>query len=131
MTWWRVIFTKTRKAAFSQQARKSDKKKVNPMSDNTYTSARLCNSDGAFPVPPVLTFDFPHRMEGTIPGVTITWSPTYGEWATRYRVRAWDGGTEIFSQTASNGSLVSVLSADVTGYTRLGIEVLADRKSVV
>lgn len=95
------------------------------MSDNTYTSVRLCGSDGVFSTPPVLTFDFPHRMEGTIPGITITWSPTYGEWATRYRIRAWDGGTEIFSQTAHNASLVSVLSADVTGYTRLAIEVLA------
>ena len=92
---------------------------------NTYASTHLCGPDGHFTPAPVLTFDFPHRMEGTIPGITITWSPTYGEWATRYRIRAWDGETEVFSRTAVNASPVSVLEADVSGYTRIALEVLA------
>lgn len=96
------------------------------MSACTYTGSWLCGPDARFDPQsgPVLTFRFPHRMEGTIPGLTITWSSAYGEWATQYRVRVWDGEEEIFSQTALNSSVVSVLKADISGYTRITLEPL-------
>lgn len=96
------------------------------MSACTYTGNWLCGPDAQFNSQsgPLLTFDFPHRMEGTIPGLTITWSSTYEEWATQYRVRVWDGEKEILSLTASNASVVSVLKTDISGYTRITLEPL-------
>lgn len=95
------------------------------MNHNGYISAVLCGPDGRFEDPPQLILTFPAPYEGVLPGVTITWSPTYGEWAVEYRVLAYQGERILFSQTETNSGLTSVLAGDISGYDRLVVEVLA------
>lgn len=95
---------------------------------NGFISTTLCGSDCVFETPPSFTLDFAESYEGTIPGVTVTWSPTYGEWATEYRVKAYYGERIVFSQTGTNDSVTSILAGDISGYDKLVLEVLAWNK---
>lgn len=92
---------------------------------NGFISPALCGADGSFSTPPAITLTFPHAYEGTIPGITIDWSPTYGEWAASYRVTAYYGERIIFSQIEENNQVTSVMAGDISGYTRLVIEILS------
>lgn len=92
---------------------------------NGFISTALCGGDGLFSTPPAITLTFPHAYEGTIPGITIDWSPTYGEWAASYRVTAYYGERAIFSQIAGNDNVTSVMSVDISGYNKIVIEILS------
>lgn len=92
--------------------------------DNRYISEWLCGDDGVFTPVPVLTLDFTKSHPAAIPGVTITWSTTYGEWAKSFRVTAYHSGRAIFSKTASAKSTQTILEGEIGGYDQITIEVL-------
>ena len=59
-----------------------------------------------------------------IPGITITWSTRYGEYATRFRVAAYNGSTQIFAEEYENSSVKTVCTFTLTDYTSIRIEVV-------
>lgn len=96
-----------------------------PFGRNGFIGSWLCGEDGRFEQPPTLTLNFGQHYDNTIPGITITWSSVYGEWASRYRVTAWHGERKIHSSTWENDSVTSVAAGDIAGYDRVEIEILA------
>lgn len=90
----------------------------------TYTGSWLCGEDGAFDPLPVLTFDFPLEMEGSLPGLTITWSTAYNEWAALFRLTAFCGEDVLVTRTVRNDAVSTVMEGDLQGYTKITLEVL-------
>lgn len=89
-----------------------------------YAGSWLCDENGVFDPVPTISFDFPVLLEGTIPGLTLTWSTIYGEWASEFRITAYNGDKSVFIQTFVNDGITALVEADIRGYTKLTIEIL-------
>ena len=73
---------------------------------------------------PTLTIGFNKKFNTLIPGVTITWSPTYNEFATDFIVRAYSGNTVVAEkEMLGNRSVKSLVMVDIVGYDRIVIYV--------
>lgn len=98
-----------------------------PYGANGYVGDVLSGTDGNFTDPvPTITIDFGEVFDTVLPGLTITWGSAYeDEWATRYRVTAYNGETVVFQETMENDSLQSLFSHDITGYDKMTLEVLS------
>lgn len=96
-----------------------------PYGDTGYVSSMQSGSDGAFATKPVITLSFSGVREQPIPGLTITWSSAYEEYATQFRVTALNGTTQVFSQVFENTSVTTLCELALSGYTQIQIEVLA------
>lgn len=71
---------------------------------------------------PIITLDFPHVFENLIPGITITWSTTYGEFADGFVVRAYNGETVVAErEVVGNRSTKSLVMMDIVAYNRIEI----------
>ena len=102
------------------------KRKAIPESDfgsNGYVGNELSDDVCVFSRKmPVITLDFPHVFENFIPGITITWSPTYGEFADSFVVTAYNGATVVASkEVVGNRSTKSLVMMDIVGYDRIDI----------
>lgn len=73
---------------------------------------------------PVITINFSRVFVNLIPGVTITWSNTYGEFADSFVVTAYNG-EEIVAQreVSGNRSLKSLVLLDIVNYDRIVIQI--------
>lgn len=93
--------------------------------NNGYIGNWLCDENGTFSKIPTITLNFSKSFPDLIPGITITWSTVYGEWATAYRVTVYHGSQIIFLETVDgNTEVTSVLSGDIYGYDKIKIEIL-------
>lgn len=71
---------------------------------------------------PTLTVDFGEEFESIIPGITITWSNTYGEYAVDFIVRAYKGDTLLVErEVIDNHNVKSLIMADIVGYDKIVI----------
>lgn len=73
---------------------------------------------------PMVTITFPNVRTETVPGVTIVWSETYGEYATRCRITALNGTEVVASEEFLNNSVRSTFGMPISGYDRIYIEIL-------
>lgn len=91
-----------------------------------YISAQVSGSDGSFTSNiPTISIAFPAVRLEAVPGITITWSPTYNEWATDFRVTAYYGEEELTSTTITGNRETTVaVPLPIEGYTRIEIAVL-------
>lgn len=74
--------------------------------------------------PAAVRLSFSSVRTQPIPGITITWSTRYGEYAKVFRIRAYNGSTEIFAEEYANNSVKSVREFALTDYTSIRIEVI-------
>jgi hypothetical protein len=73
---------------------------------------------------PIITINFPKPFDSLIPGVTITWSPTYGEFADSFVVTAYNGDSIIAEkEVIENRSVKSFVMVDIVNYDRIVIRV--------
>ena len=73
---------------------------------------------------PTITISFSRVFESLIPGVTITWSPTYGEFADSFVVTAYNGDTVVAEkEVIGNRSVKSLVMVDIVSYDRIVIRV--------
>jgi hypothetical protein len=73
---------------------------------------------------PVITIKFSKAFTNIIPGVTITWGKTYGEFADNFIVRAYNGETIVAEkEVIGNLSVKSLVVMDIDEYDRITIEV--------
>jgi hypothetical protein len=79
--------------------------------------------DGKEAIPTVSVL-FPHAMQQLIPGITVIWSEAYGEYATRCRITAWNGGDIIASKEFENATTRSAFEMPLSGYDGIDIEIL-------
>jgi hypothetical protein len=78
-------------------------------------------ADGDYPMVTVL---FPAVRTQLVPGVTIVWSETYGEYATRCRITALNGTEVVRSEEFLNSSVRSTFDMPISNYDRIYIEII-------
>lgn len=88
-----------------------------PYGDTGFVSSRYADSA-------VVYITFSEVRTQLIPGITITWSSAYGEYATRFRVSAYNDSTLVASEEFENSSVTSLCEMPLSGYTEIRIEVL-------
>ena len=99
-----------------------------PYGENGYIGDVLSGDDGDYADGsiPTITISFSQVFSAVIPGLTITWSNTYNEWASSFRIIAYNGQTQVSQTTITgNESIVTVVDADIQNYDRITIEVLS------
>ena len=73
---------------------------------------------------PTITINFSRAFNNPIPGITITWSNTYGEFADSFIVTAYNGNTIVAEkEVIGNRSIKSVVMLDIVNYDRIVIRV--------
>lgn len=73
---------------------------------------------------PIITLNFSRRFITPIPGITITWSPTYGEFAENFVVTAYiDGHIVAEKEVQGNRSVKSVVMVNIEYYDCIVITV--------
>lgn len=73
---------------------------------------------------PIITLNFSKVFNSLIPGVTITWSATYGEFADNFVVIAYNGDTIVAEkEVIGNRSVKSLIMVDIVNYDRIVIMV--------
>ena len=89
--------------------------------DKCYVSDVLSDETCVFSTKqPIITIDFKQMFSKVIPGVTITWSETYGEFADTLSVIAYDGNTIIAEkEVTENRSVKSIVFTDIVYYDRI------------
>lgn len=93
--------------------------------DPGYVSEALSGEDGKFSDYPTITIDFSAQHTALIPGVTITWSDAYNEWATDFRVTAYNVNNEVARiDVTGNHSPISVVNVDLSTYNRITVEIM-------
>lgn len=71
---------------------------------------------------PVITIGFGEMHDKLIPGVTVTWSTTYGEFADTFEVIAYNGNTVVATkEVVGNRSVKSLIFTDIKSYNRIDI----------
>lgn len=94
--------------------------------DTGYIGSSLCDENGAFADPPVLSVNFSKVHDRLIPGVTVTWSEEYDEYPTRFKVTAYNGDTAVAeAEITGNDSAVTQIPVDINHYNRIDVTVLA------
>ncbi|MBC8536894.1 hypothetical protein [Feifania hominis] len=95
-----------------------------PYGDTGFLSAVLCGDDCRFDPVPVVTLSFTEVHQPLIPGVTITWSRAYGEYARSFEVTAYQGESVVAQKRIDdNSELTSLVSVDIQGYDRMEIAI--------
>ena len=90
-----------------------------------FISSNLSQADGTFSAVPTITITFSEVHYGTLPGLTLTWSKTYGEWAESFRVTAYNGDTMVTqTEVTENKSATTPVFVPIQGYNRIVIEIL-------
>ena len=75
-------------------------------------------------VNPMVTILFPNVRTELVPGISIVWSETYDEYATRCRVTALNGTEIIKSEEFLTNSVRSMIDMPISGYDRIYIEII-------
>ena len=71
---------------------------------------------------PVITINFSRVFDGLMPGITITWSNAYGEFADTFSVIVYNGTNVVTEkEVVGNKSVKSVISMDFKYYDRIEI----------
>lgn len=94
--------------------------------DPGFVSDKVAGEDGVFSDPPKISIGFSQQHTLLIPGITITWSDTYNEWATAFRVTALNAGVVVNQTTVTgNSSPVTPVWIDMESYNQITIEILS------
>ncbi|MBQ8263444.1 MAG: hypothetical protein IJY96_01560 [Oscillospiraceae bacterium] len=95
-------------------------------SDLGYVTSALSGADATFTNYPTVTVAFSQVHTELIPGVTIVWSEAFGEYASSFRVRAFNGGTTVAQATIEgNTDTTSVVWLDMVNYDSITVEILS------
>ena len=98
---------------------------TNPPDSVGFVSSNLSNADGTFTAVPTITITFGETHVETLPGLTLTWSKTYQEWAEAFRVTAYNGNTKVSSfDVTNNRKVFSHIWSPIQGYNKITIEIL-------
>jgi len=74
---------------------------------------------------PQIIITFSELRTAVLPGIRITWSAAFNEWASSFRVTAYRGDEVVAEKTVEdNTSLVSDVELTMTGYNKIVITIL-------
>lgn len=96
-----------------------------PVQDTGYISENLSNEKSIFESKPTISIHFSKVFESVIPGITITWSPTFDECARSFAIKAYND-TELVAEELiqNNTDNVTAVGMDIQNYNRIDIEVI-------
>ncbi len=78
-----------------------------------------------------LHYSFSKVYSSLIPGITITWSETYNEYAESFKITAYNGASVVAQETVQNNQdILSVVSLDIQNYNKITIQVLKWCKAI-
>ena len=90
-----------------------------------YVTTSLSGDEADFKVVPTITALFSKVHTNLIPGITLTWSNSFNEWATSFRVTVYNGNSVVAQKTVTkNASVVSQVWMDLQGYNKIVVEIL-------
>jgi len=92
--------------------------------DTGFVSSVVSNADGLFSANPLITIDFSKVHVLPIPGVTITWGDDSDDYATRFKLTAYNGNSVVLQRTFTGESTQTECDFVVTNYNRITIEIL-------
>lgn len=93
-------------------------------SDTGYVSSVFSDANGLFAENPLITIDFDKIHTLTIPGVTITWGNEFDDYATRFKLTAYNGNRVVLSQTFNGTAMQTECDFTVVNYNRITLEIL-------
>lgn len=89
-----------------------------------YVSDAVSDDSCLFATNPIVTIGFGSKHTALIPGVTITWSDVYNEWATDFTVTAYNSSSVVAQkEVIGNDSPVSFVWMELSSYNRITIEI--------
>ena len=92
--------------------------------DSGYTTSLLSGADGVFGSVPTITILFSAVRTTLIPGITITWGTAFDEYATSFKITAYNGSAVVFQkEVTDNTSTVSQIFTALQGYDKIVVEV--------
>lgn len=90
-----------------------------------FISSNLSGADGEFTEVPTIVITFGQVHTNHVPGISVTWSRTYEEYATRFRITVYNGETVVKSVLVEDNRSVSVnVWEAISGYDKIVLEIL-------
>ena len=90
--------------------------------DNSYISTELSDETCLFRRLPVITIEFSESLTKITPGITITWSKTYGEYASVFTIVAYKGNNIVAEKNVmDNKAVTSAVFVDIEDYNKIDI----------
>lgn len=75
---------------------------------------------------PQIVINFPSIRDTVLPGLRITWSPKFNEWATSFRITTYRGDAVVAEKTVEdNTSMSTTVNFTMSGYNKIVITILA------
>lgn len=98
---------------------------ADPAMTGGFVSKSVADGSCVFHEIPTIEITFSEVHVNNVPGLTITWSPAYEEYATRFRVTAYNGLTVVkVFLVEDNRSVNSRVFETLSGYDKIVLEVL-------
>ena len=92
--------------------------------DCGYISESICNENGIFENLPIVTVNFSQVNVNLVPGVTIIWGNSYGEYAVDFTVTAYNGETVVATKdVVGNKDMTSIITMDIVNYDRITVSI--------
>lgn len=89
-----------------------------------YISNLLCDNQGIYSHNPIVRIDFDALVTSTLPGLTITWSSSLGEYPTAFTITPYNGNSAHTPKLVTdNRDIVSVINFDLKDFDRIDIEI--------
>lgn len=96
-----------------------------PYGNNGYIGDVISGVDGTYATTPTITINFSKTFEDVIPGITITWAAVYGEYASKFKVTAYNNNVVAAQKKIEdNREMTSVVEMDISNYNKITVEVL-------
>ena len=96
-----------------------------PVVTDGFISRNLSGADGVFAEVPTIVITFSQVHTNNVPGLSITWSKAYEEYATRFRITVYNGETVVKSVLVEdNRSVFLNVLEPIAGYDKITLEIL-------
>lgn len=90
-----------------------------------FVSRNMSNANGVFTEVPTITISFSQVHNNNIPGISVTWSKAYEEYATRFRITVYRGSTVVKTiLVEDNRSVTHNVWETISGYDKIKLEIL-------
>lgn len=90
-----------------------------------FISRNLSDGNCVFSETPTVVISFSQVHTNSVPGLSITWSKAYGEYATRFRVTVYNGTTVVKTILVEDNRAVTLnVWETISGYDKIVLEIL-------
>lgn len=97
----------------------------NPDPTDGFVSKNLSNENGVFTEVPTIVITFSQVHTNTIPGISVTWSNSYDEYATKFRIKVYKGSSVVKTLLVEDNRSVSAnVWSPISGYDKITLEIL-------